>query len=196
MYHNKLIIGLSGEICAGKDATAKLLINFFNYQLSQSVSHFHFSDLLTIILEEMSISKSRRIYDVLSQVLFRNCGQDIFAQCVYKKTRLTNDEVVIWNGIRSKYDVQFLRKFKKNILVYIESDLETRYKRLIQRNRDDGDITKSLADFIEDQSRSTEVYITEIKKSADLVVPNKDRELNKTLDIVLETLRSNNLIKA
>lgn len=181
MNDNKLIIGLSGKICAGKDTSAQYIEDIVSQKLSKKVTHLHFSDLLTDFLAEMGVEKSRKNYHNLSQIFFKHFGPSVFADAVYKKTLESNSDIIIWNGMRSAYDVSLLKRFKNHIIVYIEANLESRYERLLKRNRNSGDITKSFEEFKQDQSRSTEQYIDEIKKESNLVINNVDGKLEQSL---------------
>jgi dephospho-CoA kinase len=145
----KTYIGLVGEKGSGKDT---------------------FSHMLTGLLAHKTLTRSN--LQEIAIVLDKGFGAGTVTHGVYEKMKNSPAEIVIFDGIRWKTDVEMLRMFENNILIYITAPLETRFERTKLRKEKMDESMTSMEQFVEEESIATEVEIPVIAKEADVVIDN------------------------
>jgi dephospho-CoA kinase len=162
----KKIIGIAGEIASGKDMMKNHLVDKYK------ATPYKFSSLVRSILEIMHLPDNRENMNKLSLVLRNAFGEDIFSKVVYETVKNDDNEYIAIDGVRRPEDLEYFKKFDNFILVYIESSMEKRYERIIERKENPDDETKSLEEFKNDHKLNTELQIPGFKKLADYVIEN------------------------
>ncbi len=73
-------------------------------------------------------------------------------------------------------------------IIYIDTDIKTRYDRLIQRNEKPDDRTKTYEQFLADEQRPTELSIDEVAREANYVITNNGtlEELYTQIDTIVQ----------
>ena len=96
---------------------------------------------------------------------------DVLVNALKKDIEKDTNRIIVIDGIRYQNEVQMLRSFKDNLLLYIDLPDETRYERCIKRgSRGESHIT--FEEFLAQESKETEKHIDEIKKQADFILDN------------------------
>lgn len=90
-----------------------------------------------------------------------------------------NEKFVVIEGIRSIYEVNYLKKHVFLEIIAIHSSPKTRFERLSARNREDD--SNSLDTFIERDNRELDFSIGSVISLADYVVVNEE-EYDKFLE--------------
>jgi dephospho-CoA kinase len=180
----KLIIGLSGEMGAGKGTVAKYLSERY-----QGKSH-RFSTMLRDILDRLYLPQSRDNMQVLSTELREIFGEELFARVMSEDVRNDTGELVIIDGIRRVADIKYLREFPHFKLFYLETDIEKRYERIHNRNENPDDMNLTFEQFKKDQEDESEMQIKELKGVTDFLVDNNGSfdELYKQVDQMVKEL--------
>lgn len=177
----KLILGLSGEIGSGKGTVAKYIVE--TYQANS----YRFSDSLRDVMRRLYIEENRVNLRKVSLMLRENFGQDILSQVVVRDVIHDLAEIVIVDGLRRVEEWDYLREIPEFRLLYIESDLEKRYERVVGRGENSDEHQKTFEEFKRDMEGETEVRIRELKEKADFVVENNGvlEELYGKIDEVI-----------
>lgn len=162
----KLILGVTGEMGSGKGVIAKHVV------LEHKGSMHKFSTMLRDVLERMYIEESRENISKLSKMLRQNFGEEVFANTMYHDTQNDEHEIVVIDGIRRMADLTYLKQLENFKLVYVDADLETRYKRVVDRGENENDAQKTLEEFKRDQEIESETQIRDLKNYADYVIEN------------------------
>lgn len=178
---NKYVIGITGEICAGKDTLVNALVDQLKKD-KMGVEVLHSSDIIKQIFTLIDIVPKREDFHNITIYLRKYYGKNFFTRVIRKKISLSKGTIILWSGLRSKYDLELLRQYPNNFLVYIKSPVEDRYRRLLTRDRDKGDKTKTKEEFLEDCNKSTETYIRTLKEKSDYVIHNFDGQFENSLD--------------
>ncbi len=162
----KKIIGLTGEIASGKGTVAEYIKKNYNGSIHR------FSTILRDVLDRLYLDQSRENMQKLSTTLRKNYGQDLFSKVISQDVKNDSAKVIAIDGIRRESDIEYLKKIDGFRLVYLEADLEIRYKRLIKRDENSDDQNKAFEQFKKDHRGESELQIKELKNIAGEVIDN------------------------
>ncbi|HOZ55912.1 MAG: hypothetical protein BWY51_00482 [Parcubacteria group bacterium ADurb.Bin316] len=188
MKKNKIIIGLIGEKGAGKGAVADYLVKKYG------AKHYGTSKILRRTIEDLRLSANRDNFVKLAVVLKEGFWPSVIIDSLIKDIESNGSDIIIADGIRMHGDVEpFRKKYgKKFFLVYVTADLKVRYERTKKRKEKAGEDKTTLAKFIAEEGRLTEVSIHEVGTTADFVVNNNKgvKELYAQVDNVMKKILS------
>lgn len=182
----KIIIGIAGEIASGKGVVTQYLVE--KYQAKK----YCMSDVLKDFLKRLHLDIVRENLSALSLCLRESFGQDILIQTLIQDIQKSESDFVIVDGIRRVAELEQLKKMENFKLIYIETDLKTRYLRLKKRDEKQDDKMKTFEDFQKDNELETEKTILDLRNSADFLVDNSG-DLAVTfsqIDGIIERVRS------
>lgn len=161
-----LVIGLVGTAGSGKDTAASYI------KKKYAAKEFRFSYLLVEVLKIFGIEVSRENLAWLMNVLKRKYGKDILTKAMEKTIReKAEDQIMVVNGLRLPPDYLFLRKFERNVLIFLDAPVKIRWQRVCKR-KEKSDDNVSFAEFKKLVSQENEKHIAELGKKADLVIIN------------------------
>ncbi len=166
MKTNKLVLGITGEMAAGKTT-----ITDYIKERHGGVS-FRFSTMLRDVLTRMHIDETREHLQKLSTILRKQFGDDLMSKVIAEDVAAATDDVIIVEGIRRPSDVTYLKDLPGFHLIAIDADLQTRYERIIERSENPDDQEKTFGQFKAEQSQESEGKIREIMKDAEVVINN------------------------
>lgn len=180
-----MIIGLTGANASGKGEAA-------GYLKSKGFEYYSLSDILREEAGRRGIEPSRENLIKLGNELREKNGPAILAALAVKRINNKNDYVI--DSIRNPFEIEALRKLKNFKLIGIDAHVETRFKRVVTRNRP-GD-PKTLEEFIEKEKKenvpsSTNQQLKNCLKMADISVMNDSmvEELYKKIDAIINDYR-------
>jgi len=165
----KIVIGLVVEKGSGKETFSKFLKEIAN---GKETLHIRFSDLLKETLEAWSIPVTRHNLQHLVVVMDKGFGVGTLSHAVEKRIENLKADMVILDGVRWKTDVDLLKRFPQNVLVYITSTLHVRYDRLKARGEKTGEESTSFVQFMKEEKAKNELLIPKIGASADVKIEN------------------------
>src|SRR3989338_1653901 len=143
-----MIIGLTGKNAAGKGEAA-------NYLKEKGFTYYSLSDVIREEATKRGLDHSRDNLINIGNELRQNFSPNYLAQQINIKIReiLKNNpkQNFAIDSIRSPFEAKELMKSKDFTLVGIDAPIETRFKRLLERNRM-GD-AKTLEDFKKQEQR-------------------------------------------
>ena len=162
----KIIFGLVGEIASGKDVTKKYL------ELNYGASCHRFSTILRDLLSRLYMPITRENMQNISTILRQQFGSDLLAKILTEDVKNDPHEISVIDGIRRLADITYLKTLPGFILVRIEVAAETRYQRLVKRNENADDSTKTYEQFLADGKKETELEIPEVMSNATYKLDN------------------------
>lgn len=162
----KIILGLVGPIASGKDTVKKYLGKKHNARGCR------FSSILRDILERLDLPNSRQNMQELSTILRQKFGEDILAKAIAADAIKLKSDIVVVDGVRRPADIKFLKKLPGFALVAIDAEPKIRYRRLVKRGENVGDIQKTYTQFIKDHQYETELAIPTLMKKAKYKLDN------------------------
>lgn len=174
----KKIIGLVGHIACGKGTISEYLEK--NYKAST----YRFSTILRDVLNRLHIELTRENLQDISTLLRQRFGEDLLAKVMANDVKNDNTEIIVVDGIRRMADIKYLSELDNFILVSIEAEPKIRYERLVKRNENTGDSTKTFQEFLRDQEKEADAEIPEVMKNAKAITNNDSdfEELYKQID--------------
>ena len=185
---SKIILGLTSQIAAGKGTTTEYLTK--NYKASS----YRFSTILRDVLNRLYLEHSRENISKISTVLRKNFSEDILAKVIYEDVKKDEREIIIVDGVQRLADIVYLKKLPGFRLVFISTDMEKRYQRIILRKENVDDTGKTFEQFKKDHELETELQIANLKEVADIVIDNNGsfEDLYKQVDKIVKELLEKN----
>ncbi|MFA6227881.1 MAG: AAA family ATPase [Patescibacteria group bacterium] len=182
---NKIVLGLVGEIAAGKDTVAAYLKKKYK---SQTVS---FSQPLRDILNRLYLPINRKNMDDLGMNLRQVFGQDLLSRVIYDEVRQTKSKLVVLPNIRLESDMVYLKTLPEFHLVGIDCEIKTRFARLKNRRQNIDDKTKTWRQFLSDSRVPLQQQIRQIAKRAKFQLDNNGtkRELFQQVEQLMKNIK-------
>jgi len=178
----KIILGLAGEMASGKGTVAEYLI-----KEKRGVS-YRFSSILRDLSHRLYQKETRENLQTMSTAIRRYFGQNILCKVIRRDVSNDKNELIVIDGVRRKQDVEELKNLKEFKLIYLEADLEKRFKRIKNRGENSDDKGKTLEEFRKDHLREAEQEIKKLKDEADFIVGNNGsfNDLYKQINIIIK----------
>lgn len=179
---NKIIIGLIGELAAGKGTITNYLKDKY-----KAIS-FRYSDPLRENLELFGLEVSRENMQKISSLLRSNFGENILAKAILKKVQNATQKIIVIDGVRRHTDLENLGDLPGFNLVYVTADQKTRYDRYIKRNENIGDDSMTFEQFQQKENAEADRQIPEVAKSAKYKIDNNGSmtELYQQIEEILK----------
>lgn len=177
----KLVVGLSGKIGSGKTVVSKYLASRYG------ANQMRFSQILMDILERLHIPAEREALQKLGHALRSSVGEDVIVNAFREDVAKNHSEFIVVDGIRYPNEVDMLRSFENNILLYVDAPAEVRYQRCVERN-EKGEGGISFNGFLAAEKRKTERHLDSVAELSDYVIENTGsiEELHRRVDEILE----------
>jgi len=181
--NKKIILGIIGEISAGKDTLAEYL------KLKHNATHYRFSEPLRDILVRLHIEINRHNLQNLSTMLRQLFGQNVLAKTICEDFKNGVNMAVI-TGIRRPGDVDYFFNMPNFKLLYVTADIKIRYSRMLRRKENNDDNYKTFEEFIEDNKAEAELQIPLVSQKADFTIDNSGtlEELYIKIDQIITNL--------
>jgi dephospho-CoA kinase len=146
MEFRKMIIGLTGSYCSGKDTVADFIVN------SQGFGHFSLSDIIREAMKEEGIETTRENLINFGSDLRAKNGNGALAKKALSKMESGKNYCI--TSIRHPDEVAELRKSGDFVLINVDAPIEIRFARMQKRKRE-GD-PQTLEKFIEFEKRESQ----------------------------------------
>jgi len=185
MPSNNIIIGIVGEIAAGKGVAAEYLKQKYGAAI------FKFSTSMRDVAARLYLDPTRENIQKVSTVLRAGFGDDIFAKVMAKDAAASKAPFIITDGIRRPSDIVELAKLPNFHLLAIVADEKTRYERVRTRNENVDDANKTWENFQKDAMAETELRIRDIAAKAEYTIDNNGTidDLHRDLDAIVAKIK-------
>ncbi|RLI93764.1 MAG: hypothetical protein DRO94_04460 [Candidatus Altiarchaeales archaeon] len=182
----KLVIGLTGRMGSGKTSVSKYLSRKYG------ASEMRFSQILMDILDRLYLEHRRENLQKLGECVRKALGMDVIVNAFENDLRNENSDIIVVDGIRYKNEVDMLRRFRDNVLIFIDAPARLRYERCRKRG-EKGESSINFKEFLMAEKRETERYIDEIGEVADYRIENIGtlEDLYQKVDEIMEKILKN-----
>ena len=165
-----VVIGLVGEKGSGKGTFARL---FAEAAPDKKNVAMRFSDILRETLDIWHIPTTRTNLQKLAVVMDEALGAGSLSNAIYERVIGMHADIVILDGVRWETDVALIRRFSKNLLIYVTASPEMRYRRTLVRGENAGERETSFEQFMQEELAANETGIPRIGADADCVIRNQ-----------------------
>lgn len=176
------VIGVIGSKGAGKDTLAAHISKSFH------TGHHSHSEIYHDILKILKLPESR--VNLIKLVELRKTfGENILINALNKKLRKDNKEVQVLTGIRFQNELDNIRSYEKNLVIYIDAPIEQRFKWLKERGKYNDD-SSGYDEFLRLETEETEKHIQDLGEQADYIIQNTGdlAELFRKTDEILKPI--------
>lgn len=175
-----LVIGLAGRIGCGKGTAAKYLAKKYGAQ------RFVYSEILSDILERLHLPVTRTNLQRLGKTVREAFGKDVLVEAMKGDLEDAKAEMRLIDGVRYVNEVEMLRTFPHNRLIFIDVPLEMRHERVRKRG-ERGEKEMPLEEFRKKDRAATEKELGQVRELADYVVDNSGtiEELHQRIDALM-----------
>ena len=174
---SKVILGLVGEMAAGKSTVTNYL------KERHGAVTFRFSDMLRDVLTRMHLEHTRGNLQLISMILRQNFSEDIMSKVLTMDVKGADAPLIITEGIRRPSDIVYLKALPGFHLVSLLADEQIRYERMVKRSENPDDQTKTWEEFQKESQAEPEHKIKELMREAPDTIDN-----NGTIEELLERL--------
>ncbi len=177
----KIIIGLTGEMGAGKDTFCDHIV-----KVSQEpVFCFKFSNPLSEVLNVFFDEVTRDDQQWLGVVLRERFGEDILAKALLKKINSIDKGIILLNGIRYWQEYNMVKDLGGR-MIYITADSKIRWQRL-QKRGEKADDSAPYEEFLKKEKGKTELLINKIGEKSNFKIENNGslEEFHQKIDKVM-----------
>ncbi len=185
MSKSKIIIGVTGEIGAGKGTVTSYLMQAYH------VHNLRYSAILQDILRRLDLPYDRKNLALLAEALRTTFGQDVLSRALLADIAHEQAHIIVVDGIRKKAELDVLRRHDGFVFIFVDADLRTRYERIHQRDEKADDVSKTYEQFVADHERAADRDIPQLKQYADYIIDNNGtlEETYKQIDAIMAQLR-------
>lgn len=178
MTEKKIIIGLAGEICAGKGTIVKYTAKKYG------ATSYRFSSMLRDLLKRLYLPVSRENIQFMSTAIRQYFGEDIMAKVIAQDVKNDKNNIIVVDGVRRVPDIKYLRDLPGFKLIRVVAEPKTRYQRLILRKENSGDENKAYEQFLADHKKEADSQVPIVMARADLEINNNGslEDLYKQVD--------------
>ena len=183
MTNKKIVIGIAGNIGAGKGTVTEYLKE--KYQAKQ----MRYSKILADILERLYLEYNRDNLDTIAEGLRNMFGEDILSRVLKQDIQEQDVELVVFDGIRKKEELDYFKEKSENfVFVFVDAPIETIVKRLSGRHEKSDDGEQTIETLKAHQQQPSDKDVPGLKQYADFVIDNGG-ELENTFEQVDEMMR-------
>jgi dephospho-CoA kinase len=114
-------------------------------------------------------------------------GDTTLSDALKSRIQKSTADIVIYESIRWKSDLDMIKSFENNFLLYVTAPVSTRYERTVTRGEKVDEKQASFEKFIADEQVATETEIAKLSAQADFKIENIGTEedlRNKLQEII------------
>ncbi len=184
----KITLGFIGRLASGKGTVTAYLKEKYG------CNTYRFSTMLRDVLDRMYIEKSRENLQKISKILREHFSQDIMSRVIAEDVKKDTGDLVVVDGVRRPSDITYLEKDPSFRLVFIDAEPKTRWQRLVKRNENPGDDTKTFETFTIEDNAESEQEIANLGAQAHYTIDNNGDmgSLYLQVDEILNKIRNEN----
>mgnify|MGYP000554192183 CR=1 FL=1 len=160
-----MILGITGMPGSGKGEVIKILENEGFLKVSMG-------DVIREEVKKRGIEQTPENFGKIMKEIREKYGEEIVAKKCAEKIEKHRERNIVIDGIRSLAECEFFKRTVKKLkIVAVHASPETRYKRLVERGREDD--PKDWKTFYKRDMRELSVGIGEVIALSDVMIVNE-----------------------
>lgn len=160
-----IVIGVIGPKGAGKGEIAAHIAKKY-----QGRAHHH-SEILDDVLRILQLPITRE-FEIRLVSLRNTFGPQVLTNALNKKIAQERAAVEAITGIRFDSELENIRHYEKNAVIFTDAPIEKRFERQAKRGKKKDDSKISFEEFKNLEQRETEINIARLGLSADFKIWN------------------------
>ncbi len=179
----KKIFGITGSLGCGKSTVARYIVE------EHEGSAHRVSDILRDTLDRFYLNHSLENMQKLSTAIRKAFGENVLTRVFNENVKNDEHEMVAIDGVRRLEDFEYLRKYPDFKLIFIETDMNICYERIVRRRENPDDAKKTFEEFKKENEHESELQIKDLKNYADFMVNNNKefKDLYRQIDDLLKS---------
>lgn len=166
-----IVIGVIGEKGSGKETFANLLAEILPHKKVLGIAT---SNILKQTLSLWDLPDIRENYTKLVISMEEVFGAGTLARANKKLIEQSDAEIVVVDGLRRYPEIDLIRSFPQNYLVYLTASPQVRFERIKNRAAKENETSMSFENFMQEENLETERLIKEMAKGADYTIENNE----------------------
>lgn len=166
-----IVIGVIGEKGSGKETFANLLAEILPHKKVLGIAT---SNILKQTLSLWDLADIRENYTKLVISMEEVFGAGTLARANKKLIEGSDAEIVVVDGLRRYPEIDLIRSFPQNYLVYLTASPQVRFERIKNRSAKENETSMSFEQFLAEENLATEHLIKEMAKGADYTIENNE----------------------
>jgi uridine kinase len=110
-------------------------------------------------------------------------GNTTLSDALRNRIKKSTADIVVYESIRWQSDLDMVRSFENNVVLYVTAPVELRYERTILRGEKVDEAETSFDKFVSDEQVATETEIVRLSKYADYKIENTETEADFELKL-------------
>lgn len=183
----RLIIGVAGEIGAGKDTVTAYITE------KHGAKYYRYSIILKDILRRLHLPYDRVSLANLAEALRAYFGENILSRTLIADAEADLDaEIVVFDGIRKIGELEFLKTLPNFRFLFVHADMPVRYQRLRKRGEKTDDLSKTMEQFMKDHEHAADNVIPRLREHAHRIIDNNGtlEDMYRQIDTAIKVFRS------
>ena len=179
-----MIIGLVGPKLSGKGTVATYI------EEQKGARVYSMSGVIIDIGNRVYLPKTRANMISVATAMRQAFGEDIFARVRKHDIEKAHDSLAIIDGIRMPKEVDIFAALPNFYLLFIDSPLDMRYKRALERGEKEGEKDMTFEQFKAEENAVTEQNIEALRKKSEFVIMNNSSKehLFSEIDRIFDVL--------
>jgi dephospho-CoA kinase len=170
----KIIIGIAGNIGVGKGTITEYLVE------KHIAKKMRYSKILADILERLYLDYDRDNLNTIAEGLRSMFGEDILSKVLEKDIKEVEAEVVVFDGIRKKKELDYFKnKINNFFFIFVDAPFEVVAKRITSRQEKTDAQEQTVEKLKVRQQQASDKDVPSLKQYADFIVDNS-RKLEDT----------------
>ncbi len=166
-----IVIGVIGEKGSGKETFGTLLAEILP---DKKVVGIATSNILKQTLALWNLADIRENYTKLVVSMEQIFGAGSLAKANRKLIEGSDAQIVVVDGLRRYPEIDLIRSFPQNYLVYLTASPQVRFERIKNRRERENETAMSFDLFLQEENLETEQLIKEMAKGADYTIENNE----------------------
>lgn len=179
-----MIICITGFPGSGKSDAAKILA-------ANGYKRYELSSVVWDLMSKAAMERTPENVKNFATMIRNKYGREVVAKLLFKKIKSLHNSRIVVVGLRSKSELNYIRKRAKTITIALVAPPKIRFARILKRHRP-GD-PKTLSQFIKNRDNVELKWgINSVINSADYIIANTrtESDLRKEVNEVLELIAS------